>query len=65
MQFLVIFGFFSVVMIGFVLSLKFSRYKQRPEKSSCCGAGYCEIAPGGQMLRKHEAPEDHVCCKEQ
>ena len=63
-QFLTIFGILTAVMMGFILSIKFSRYKQRPEQSSCCGAGYCEIGEDGVLHRAHEVPEDHVCCKD-
>ena len=57
MQFLVIFIIFSTVMVGFILSLKFSRYKQTPERSGCCGGGHCEITPDGKVMHK----EGHAC----
>ena len=64
MQFLVVFAIFFIVMIGFILSIKFSRYKQRPERSSCCGGGHCEIGDDGKVQHTHPVPDDHVCCKE-
>ena len=41
MQFLLVFMIFTIAMMGFILSIKFSRYKQRSEQSSCCGGGHC------------------------
>ena len=64
MQFLIIFVIFTIFLMGFILSIKFSRYKQRPEQSSCCGGGHCEIGPDGKMRHAHNASEEHVCCKD-
>lgn len=61
MNFLVIFIIFFLVMGGFLLSLRFSRYKQRPEASGCCGGGHCQIDENGPIVRA--ANEDKGCCK--
>ncbi|MBN1559707.1 hypothetical protein JW998_05625 [candidate division KSB1 bacterium] len=61
MQFLLIFIIFTVFMLGFVLSLRFSRYKQRPEQSNCCG-GHCDSGAAGTQHR-HVLSQEHVCCK--
>jgi hypothetical protein len=62
MQFLAIFTILTVFMLGFILSIKFSRYRQRPEQSGCCGGGHCEIGIDGKLSRSKELT-NHVCCK--
>ncbi|GEM_PF-1058070 len=38
-QYIVVFAFFTIALILMLVSLKFSKYKERPE--SCCGGGHC------------------------
>jgi len=38
-QYIVIFVFFSIALLLMLVSLKFSKYKERPE--GCCGGGSC------------------------
>ncbi|MBN1465188.1 hypothetical protein JXA02_05460 [candidate division KSB1 bacterium] len=63
MQFLAIFIIFTLFLLGFILSLKFSRYKQRAEQSSCCGGGHCATGADGTLHRSHAASQDNVCCR--
>ncbi|MBN1482833.1 hypothetical protein EH223_13030 [candidate division KSB1 bacterium] len=64
MQFLIIFAIFTLVMLGFIFSLKFSRYKQTPERRGCCGGGHCGVNVDEHSEHIHSVSDDHVCCKE-
>lgn len=53
MQFIFVVGLFFVAFTLFAVSLKFSRYKERPE--GCCGGGHCSA----------EGKAAAGCCREE
>ena len=54
LQFLVVFIFFLMAIGLMLLSLHFSKYKQREE--SCCSSGHCSAT--------HHIDHNHACKKE-
>jgi hypothetical protein len=54
-QYIVVFVFFTIALILMLASLKFSKYKERPE--SCCGGGSCSSG------HSHDHGHNHGECK--
>lgn len=55
LQFIAVFAIFAIALVGFALSLHFSKYKKRA--SGCCGGGHCEN-------NGTDKPHGHTCYSE-
>jgi len=51
-QYIVVFVFFTIALVLMLVSLKFSKYKDRPE--GCCGGGNCSSSSPNENHGKGE-----------